>query len=65
MSLQAASEAENTEQSAPAPSRWSLPDEPEEPASKAKRGKDGHLTLGSSDDFWSNPTGSMKSTKKK
>jgi len=33
-------------------------------ASKSQRGKDGHLTLGDTDDFFSNPTGSMKATRK-
>lgn len=67
--MQSAEEKKETEKAAAAASRFAYSQLTEEDqavkAPSTKRGKDGHLMLGSTDDFWSNPTGSMKSTRSK
>lgn len=66
--LQNAEERKEAEKTSAAASRFAYTQLTEEPevtkSTSAKRGKDGHLTLGNTDDFFSNPTGSMKSTRK-
>lgn len=66
--LQTPEEKKEAEKVSAAASRFAYSqiaeDEQAAKAPSVKRGKDGHLTLGAADDFWSNPTGSMKSTKK-
>lgn len=67
--MQSAEEKKEAEKASAAASRFAYnqlaEDEQVSKAPSAKRGKDGHLTLGAADDFWSNPTGSMKSTRSK
>jgi hypothetical protein len=66
--LQSAEAKKEAEKSSAAASRFAYSQLTEEPeaakTSKSQRGKDGHLTLGETDDFFSNPTGSMKTTRK-
>lgn len=66
--MQSAEEKKEAEKTSAAASRFAYTQLTEEPevnkSATAKRGKDGHLTLGSTDDFFSNPTGSMKTTRK-
>ena len=59
--LQTPEERKEAEKTSAAASRFAYSQLTEEAeatkASKTQRGKDGHLTLGGSDDFFSNPTG--------
>ena len=67
--LQTPEEKKEAEKTSAAASRFAYSQLAEEDeavkAPSVRRGKDGHLTLGTTDDFFSNPTGTMKSTRNK